>query len=82
MGRSPCLKAFCVTNRVYHREDALHFAAEVSVARRIDDVDLEVAPSNGGVLRQNGDATLSLQGVRIHDAFLQVLAGVERARLT
>jgi hypothetical protein len=32
---------------------------------RIDDVDLDVVPRHGGVLRQNGDAALALQRVRV-----------------
>ncbi len=66
---------------VDHREHALHLAAEIGVAGRIDDVDAVVAPGDGGVLGENGDAALALQIVRIHDALLQVLARIERAGL-
>jgi CheY-like chemotaxis protein len=66
---------------VDHGEHALDLAAEVRVPRRVDDVDAIVAPGDGGVLGENGDATLALEHVRIHDALLQVLARIERAGL-
>ena len=66
---------------VDHGEHALDLAAEIGVARRVDDVDPEVAPGDRGVLRENGDAALALEGIRVHDALLQILAGIERAGL-
>ena len=48
---------------------------------RIDDVDAIVAPGDRGVLRQNRDAALALQIIRIHDPLLQILARIERAGL-
>ena len=66
---------------VDHGENALDFTAEIGVARRVDDVDVIVVPRDRGVLRQDGDAALALEGVRIHDALLQVLTRVERAGL-
>ncbi len=50
-------------------ERALDFAAEIAVARRIDDVDLDAAIADAGDLGEDGDAALALQIVRIHDAF-------------
>ena len=51
---------------VHHAQDALDLTSEVGVTGRIDDVDLGAVPANGCVLRQNGDAPLSLEGVGIH----------------
>ena len=65
-----------------HGEHTLDFAAEIGVARRVDDVDAIVAPGDRGILRENRDAALALQIVRIHDALLQILARIERAGLT
>ena len=97
IGRRPCANAFCVTKRVCgigpstastssstrvdHRQHALDFAAEVGVARRVDDVDAVVAPADRGVLRQDRDAALALQRVRVHDAVGHDLARIERAGL-
>ena len=53
---------------VHHVEDALDLAAEIGVARRIDDVDAGVLPLHRGGLGQNGDAALALQIVGIHRA--------------
>jgi len=54
---------------VDHVEDALDLAAEVGVAGRVDDVDLDPVPGDGGVLGQDGDPALALQGVGVEDAF-------------
>ena len=66
---------------VDHRQHALDFAAEVGVARRVDDVDAVVAPADRGVLRQDRDAALALERVRVHDALGHGLARIERAGL-
>ena len=55
-------------HRVHHGEHALHLAAEVGVAGGVHDVDAVAVPADGGVLGQDGDATLPLQVVGIHDA--------------
>ena len=64
-----------------HGQHALDFSAEIGVSGRIDDVDAVVAPGDRGVLRQDGDAALTLQVVRIHDPLLQVFARIERSGL-
>ena len=51
---------------VHHVEDALDLAAEIGVARRIDDVDARVLPQDRGRLGEDRDAALALQIVRIH----------------
>ena len=48
---------------VHHVEDALHLAAEVGVAGRVDDVDARVVPDDRGRLGENGDAALALDVV-------------------
>ena len=53
---------------VHHVENALDLAAEVGVARRIDDVDARVLPLHRGSLGENGDAALALEIVGIHRA--------------
>ena len=66
---------------VDHLQRAFHFAAEVAVARSIDNVDLYVVVKDGRVLGQDGDAALALQFVGVHDAFDMVLVGAESAAL-
>ncbi len=67
---------------VDHGQHALDFAAEVGVARRIDDIDAPFAPGDRRVLRENRDAALFLEVVRVHRAFGDHEAFVERARLS
>ena len=54
---------------VHHVEDALDLAAEIGVARRVDDVDAGVLPDDRGRLGEDGDAALALEVVGIHRAF-------------
>ncbi len=51
-----------------HLQHALDLAAEIGVPRRVDDVELDVAMLDRGVLGQNRDAALALERVRVHDA--------------
>ena len=51
---------------VDHVEDALDLAAEIGVARGVDDVDAGVLPEDRGGLGQDGDAALALEIVGIH----------------
>ena len=66
---------------VDHREPALDLAAEVRVSRRVDDVDLQVAVADGGVLGQDRDALLALEIHRVHHALGHVLVRAEGAGL-
>ena len=66
---------------VHHLQRALHFAAEIAVAGRVHDVDLDVVVENGRVLGQNGDAALALQFVGVHHALDVGLVGAEGAAL-
>ena len=66
---------------VHHRQHALDLAAEVGVARRVDDVDQDVAVVDGGVLGQDGDAALALELVAVHGPLGHPLVGAEDAGL-
>ena len=63
---------------VSHVEHALHFAAEVAVSRRVDDVDFCSFPVDAHILRQNGDASLALQVVGVQHLARQVLSLTEQ----
>ena len=66
---------------VHHFHDPLDFAAEIGVARRIDDVDPITVPLKSCVLRANGDSFFALEIHRIHHALFNLLIGAKRARL-
>ena len=66
---------------VDHRQAALDLAAEVGVAGGVDDVDRRTAVQHGGVLRENRDALLALQVVRVHHSLVDVLVLAERTGL-
>ncbi len=68
-------------HRIDHRQHALDFAAEVGVTGRVNDVDPEATPLDGGVFGENGDTALALEVVCVHDAFDLTEALAERARL-
>mmetsp|Transcript_14187 Transcript_14187/g.43894 ORF Transcript_14187/g.43894 Transcript_14187/m.43894 type:complete len:374 (-) Transcript_14187:234-1355(-) len=58
---------------VDHVQDALDLAAEVRVARRVDEVDLDALVVDGRVFREDRDAALALLVVAVHDALLDLL---------
>src|ERR1051326_951635 len=62
---------------VHHSHHALHFAAEIGMAGRVHDIDLDITIRYGGVLTDDGDAAFTLQGVAIHDALGDFLIGPE-----
>ena len=62
---------------VDHVESPLDLAAEVGVARRVDDVHLHATPAHGRVLGQDGDALLPLKVARVHDPVGHLLVGAE-----
>ena len=68
---------------INHAQRPLHLAAEIRVARRIDDVDVMIAKLERRVLSLDGDALLALEIHGIHNAFLlgDRLIGAEGARL-
>ena len=47
----------------------------------VDDVDLDAVVAYGGILRQNGDAPLTLQVVAVHDTLRYILILPECAAL-
>jgi hypothetical protein len=53
---------------VDHVHDAFDFAAEIGVARCVDDVDVVILVFEGGVLGANGDALFALEIHGVHDA--------------
>ena len=56
-----------------HVEHALNLAAEVSVARGVDDVDFHAFIVDGYILRQNRDAAFALLVVRVEHALFDLL---------
>ena len=67
---------------ISHTQHALDLAAKVSVARGVDDVDLNVLVLDRDVLGENRNAALALLVVRIQDAVLDLLVGTEGVRGT
>jgi hypothetical protein len=51
------------------------------VARRVDDVDEQIAVVHGSVLRKDGDAAFPLERVAVHHALHHALVGPEDAAL-
>ena len=66
---------------VHHRQYTLHFAAKIGVAGGIDDIDMRAVPHHRAVFREDGDAALFFDIVRIHHALFQVLVRGKRAGL-
>ena len=60
---------------VGHVQHTLHLTTEIGVARGVDDVDLDVFVSHGDVLREDGDASLTLQVVVVEDELSRCLIG-------
>src|SRR5215204_3178731 len=58
---------------VHHAEDAFDLAAEVRVARGVDDVDLDSLVLHGRVLGQNGYAPFLLKHIAVHGALGDLL---------
>ena len=67
---------------VGHVHDALDFAAEVGVARGVDDVDRDVAVPDARVLGEDGDSPFPLLRVRVHDQVVYLLVRAEDAAVT
>ncbi len=64
-----------------HGENALHLAAEIGMAGRIDDIDAALLPGDRGRLGHDGDAALLFEIVRIHDALGDALIFTKGAGL-
>ena len=67
--------------RISHRHYTFYFPAEIGVSWGVNDIDAVVVPVNGRVFGQDGNTTLFLDIVRVHDAFLRFASGFEGARL-
>ncbi len=73
---------------VHHQDDAvdhlqhpLHLAAEVRMARGVNDVDFSPFVQDGGIFGKDGDAPLAFDIIGVHDALRHVLAFAEHAAL-
>jgi len=66
---------------VDHRQRPLDLAAEIGVARRVDDVDQDVAVVDRGVLGENRNSALALEIGVVHRALGHALVAAERAAL-
>ena len=66
---------------VDHRQHALDLAAEIRVARRVDDVDVRAFVVDRAVLREDRDAALALEIVGIHDPLGHLLVLAEGSGL-
>ena len=64
-----------------HVQHALDLAAEIGVAGRVDDVDLEPAVGDGRVLGEDRDAALALEVVGVHDQLAGGIRVAEDVRL-
>jgi hypothetical protein len=64
---------------VYHRHYTLYLTTKVSVTRGIYNVYVVTVPVNSGVFGQNGNTTLFLLIVGVHDSLNIPTTGVQRA---
>ena len=62
---------------VGHVHDAFDLAAEVGVARRVDDVDANAAVRDRGILGKDRNAALPFQRVGVHDQRSHMLVRLE-----
>ena len=81
LGHRPLDRVDQQQRAVGHVQDALDLAREVGVSRRVDDVDLDPAVYHGRVLRQDRDALLPLEVVRVEDQLADLLVGAEKPAL-
>src|SRR5215469_13064600 len=56
-----------------HIQNTLHLAAKIGMSRRVDDIDLYAPIDNSGILGQYGDASLTLEIIRVHDQLTDLL---------
>ena len=80
-GSGPSDASTSSMHAVDHRQRPLHLAAEIGVARRVDDVDQGAVIVDRGVLGQDRDAALALELVAVHGALGDALVGAEDAAL-
>ena len=58
---------------VYHLENTLDLAAEVSVTGGVDEIDLDVLVVNGSVLCEDGNSALLFKIARVHNSSNRLL---------
>ena len=66
---------------VHHFEDTFHLATEVGMTGSIYNVDLDAVIVHGGIFGENGDTSLPLNIVGIHDTFADILILTEGSAL-
>ena len=74
----------CVDHKdyaIYHFQDTFYLAAEICVARCVDDVDFCILIKYCCIFGKNRDTSFALQIIRIHDALRDLLIGTENAAL-
>ena len=81
LGQRPLGRVDEQEDRVDHQQRALHLAAEVGVAGRVDDVEPDPGVVDGRLLGQDRDALLALEVARIHDPVDHRLVRAEGAGL-
>ena len=81
LGHGAFISVYQQQYAVHHVQHPFHFAAEVSMARSVQDVDLAAIVHNGSILGQDGDPTFSFLIVGVHDPFLHLLVGPEYTAL-
>ncbi len=65
LGHRPLLGVNYQESTISHRERSLHFTREISVSRRINNIDFSVAIEDGTVFGQNCNPAFALQGIAI-----------------
>ena len=73
LGHGALRRVYQQNDAINHFQNTLHLAAEVGVARGVDDIDLRVAVPDGGILRHDGDAALAFKVIGVHDAVHNLL---------
>jgi len=87
LGHGPLGGVHQEQHAVHHVEHPLDLATEIGVAGGVHDVDLDLLPGSGvkdgdgGVLGQDGNPALALQGVRVEHALNHLLVLAKDARL-
>ena len=66
---------------VHHAQCALHFAAKVAMPGSIHDIDFRVMKKKCSIFRENSDAALAFQVVRIHHALDDGFVGTKNSAL-
>ena len=68
-------------NAIDHAENTLHLAAEVGMARGVDDIDAGAFPVDRGTFRKDGNPAFPFQVIGIHGALGDLLVLPERTGL-